>query len=205
MKLLCAFRPNDPGVEIRMAEHNDDAENQRPVTGWMYIDLSQQEANRMLDHFDWFTQLRDQRPSLINIGIELRTPEQAVAADAEANRDIPEEVNFCLRDNCPELEDLWRRYRMSEDSRFAELPTNVTPSQLPGDERALSHAQADINIEPKGVFYFIFLPDIQFTVESPIFDRNLLLRAAGLVENASDEAPQQEQDQEQEDADQSSG
>lgn len=171
MKFLCAFRPIDPGIDIR-EEHPTD----NPLTGWVYLELSQVQANHMLDRHAWFAELHARNSDLLNLTLDIRN-------------------NHGLRLIKPTeaLEDAWRHgrignsklARLSDDFDIDNLPTKAEDPVEAAKERAarmrdLTHAAVDLVVQTNGVWYQIFLPDIQYTVESATFERSVLEEAAGM-------------------------
>lgn len=159
MKLLCAFRPCDPGVEARGG-----AEGQPSLIGWAYLDLSRAVANRLLDCHAWFEKSRRVWPELTNVALDVPDEEQTAVL---------------LFNPCEELADLWTQHRAGE-TKLARLPDSITADDLPGEGRSYQMGEIDVTVEEKGIWYQIFLPDIQFTVETAVVTRELLQEAAGV-------------------------
>lgn len=161
MKILCAFRPGDPGAASR-----ETPDYVPSLTGWVYTEITRQQANYMLDWHTRFEKFKSNNSNLTNMAVG-----------------VPNPMTVHLMDPHEDLEQLWRDHR-HEDSKLAILPDDTTSESLPGTRRDLQQAEIDLTIEPKGVWYQIFLPDIQFTVETAILDRELLQDAAGMPTNS---------------------
>jgi hypothetical protein len=162
MKLLCAWRPVDPGVEAHVPDSNGP-----PLLGWTFVDLSAEVANQLLDRYSIFERLKTEMPDLTNIAI-----------------DLPKQGRFALvmLQRSDDLEALWTENRIGE-TKFAELPEAATAESLNGELCDMEHVLVDIVLEAKGVWFQIFPPQTQFTMETAVMDRQMLQRAAGVPDS----------------------
>jgi hypothetical protein len=92
---------------------------------------------------------------------------------------VPNRETIHLRDQHSDLEQLWTEHRF-RDTKLAMLADDTTAEALPGEVREISGAEVDLTVEQQGVWYQIFLPDIQVTVESAVLTREILQDAAGM-------------------------
>jgi len=157
MRLLCAFRPSDPGVESRGVDTGAPS-----LIGWACVDLTREVANHMLDRHAWFETLRADK-EITNVAIPL-----------------PNTPSLALRNPDEDLAELWTQGRIGE-SKWAAMVDESPLENLGGEDRPLATASVDLVVEKKGVWYQIFLPDIQFTVETAVLTREILQEAAGMA------------------------
>lgn len=166
MLYLCAFRPIDPGVEIDTA----DSDKPKPI-GWLVITLTREHANALLDRHQDFCDQQDKFSDLLNMTFAL-----------------PRDNEITIYNPCDELSELWTRHRIGE-SKLARLPEDFDVATLGETAQIGQEPLIDITIQTAGVWYQIFLPALQYSVESAFFTRETLLTAAGLPAPTTEGSP----------------
>lgn len=159
MKLLSAFRPVDPGVDVT----GDDDGNQPKRTGWLLLDLSREYANALLDVLTQYRDWKLAQQQLTNVAINM-----------------PDTGMLTLYEPGGDLSELWHAGRIGE-SRLARVPDVADPETIGTVRPPLNGMQVDVAVDDRGIWFQIFLPDVQFTVETAILTPELLEQAAGLV------------------------
>lgn len=161
MLLLGAFRPCDPGIEI-----DNRPAGSLPLTGWVIYNLTREHANTLLDRVAWFNLLKKDRQDLVNMCIS-----------------VVDDLELVIKQPCDELANLWSQHRY-EGSKLARLPESISLRDIGGVTRVVSEMTVDMGISTDGIWYQIFMPDVQFSMETPIIPQALLLAAAGIPVDA---------------------